>query len=265
LPPKKSRLPGLFGVRRKPRLILHAGTHKTGTTTIQSVLAANRTWLADHGLIYPEGGDIFPGNRPHHKWSHALTGVPAREPNKVGKYLAYTDALAAGRGTILISAEPLYRHVQGIDEFPACPPHEYWERRARYVENCAAALRGYDVTVVIWFREKASFARSLFAEMRRKGRVTGNFESFVEAYANWMDYDRHLALFRRFFERVEVGSFEESVRKGLAAAFFSTIGFPMPPGADVAWERRTDYSELAGLLPEQQTLPTVSPTGTAEQ
>ena len=43
------------------RLILHAGTHKTGTTSIQKVLADNRDWLRERGLIYPDGGSVFGG------------------------------------------------------------------------------------------------------------------------------------------------------------------------------------------------------------
>jgi len=38
------------------RLILHIGTHKTATTTIQNSFHANRKLLAQHGLIYPDLG-----------------------------------------------------------------------------------------------------------------------------------------------------------------------------------------------------------------
>lgn len=35
------------------KTIVHAGFHKTGTTTLQQGLAATRTWLDQHGLVYP--------------------------------------------------------------------------------------------------------------------------------------------------------------------------------------------------------------------
>lgn len=38
------------------RVILHVGTHKTGTTTVQDTLHANRALLAQHGVIYPAVG-----------------------------------------------------------------------------------------------------------------------------------------------------------------------------------------------------------------
>ena len=38
------------------KLILHVGTHKTATTTIQDILALNRKKLAKNGLIFPKMG-----------------------------------------------------------------------------------------------------------------------------------------------------------------------------------------------------------------
>ena len=38
------------------RLVLHIGTHKTATTTIQDTFHANRDLLAQHGVIYPALG-----------------------------------------------------------------------------------------------------------------------------------------------------------------------------------------------------------------
>ncbi|WP_417606580.1 hypothetical protein [Primorskyibacter flagellatus] len=38
------------------KLILHVGTHKTATTSIQNILALNRKMLAKHGFIFPKLG-----------------------------------------------------------------------------------------------------------------------------------------------------------------------------------------------------------------
>ena len=38
------------------KVILHIGTHKTGTTTIQDTFALNRNLLSGKGLVFPEIG-----------------------------------------------------------------------------------------------------------------------------------------------------------------------------------------------------------------
>ena len=39
--------------RRHSELVLHIGTHKTGTTALQVALAADRRRLAAQGIVYP--------------------------------------------------------------------------------------------------------------------------------------------------------------------------------------------------------------------
>ena len=38
------------------RVVLHIGTHKTATTTLQDTLATNRALLAEQGIVYPSIG-----------------------------------------------------------------------------------------------------------------------------------------------------------------------------------------------------------------
>jgi len=38
------------------RVLLHAGTHKTGTTSLQALFTRHRSDLADHGILYPRRG-----------------------------------------------------------------------------------------------------------------------------------------------------------------------------------------------------------------
>lgn len=45
--------------RARPRLLLHVGPHKTGSTAIQDHCSANRDWLACAGLWYPRSGTWF--------------------------------------------------------------------------------------------------------------------------------------------------------------------------------------------------------------
>ena len=123
-----------FGLRRRrprPRLILHAGTHKTGTTTIQQVLADNRAFLRGHGLVYPDSTVPFGVSRAaHHPFAAALTGVePAGEADAAAFRQAARDALPTG-ATLLLSAESIYRHQRGRPNRDfSLDPDDFWDRR----------------------------------------------------------------------------------------------------------------------------------------
>jgi hypothetical protein len=220
------------------RLILHAGTHKTGTTSIQKVLADNRDWLRKRGLIYPKGGSVF-GGMPHHRFSHALTNSKADGAEQAKRFIDAARAKARPDDTMLISAESIYRHVYGHDRWHGLTGEDYWLGRQRYLAAVADCLKGFDTRVLLFFRESQSFARSLYGEVHKRSVWQGTFDEFLVAYAVWFDYDRQVSAFRSNFSVVDTFSYEEACRDGLMKTFFFIIGFPMPSGAEEVWERRT--------------------------
>jgi len=228
------------------KLILHIGTHKTGTTSIQKALAVNREWLRERGLIYPAGGPFYSNRMPHHEWSHGLTGTDRRELERSASFIDHAASLGKDDDTLLISAEPIYRHIDGADMFDFSDVGDYWDRRKRYVQTVATVLAGFDVRVIVWFREKVDFARSLFAELIRREKWNGSFDQFLEAFSVWFEYERHLELFCQAFPTVDVHSYEIASEAGLVRYFFETIGVPTPPGSEDIWVHRTDYGALTG-------------------
>lgn len=134
------------------RLILHVGTHKTATTTIQNTFAANRALLARHGVDYPKIGTV-PG---HHglvtKWVrlpdvYALPGGPERAWERVGE-------MASPGRTVVLSSEEFSR---GLPE----PRVDFREARA--------ILGKFDeVRVVCTLRDQLSYLQSIFLEVAKK-------------------------------------------------------------------------------------------------
>jgi len=59
--------------RKKKKLFIHAGTHKTGTTYFQHVMYQNKEALRAGGLYYPVTGLGI--NTPHNKYAHRLLGI----------------------------------------------------------------------------------------------------------------------------------------------------------------------------------------------
>lgn len=223
------------------RLILHAGTHKTGTTSIQKVLAEHRRGLRGQGLIYPDGGTVFSGTSvPHHRFSHAVTGANSAGIDRAKAFVAEVAASAETDATVLISAEPVYRHIAGYDGWDRFSDPAYWGLRKRYLENMAEVLRPFEVEVVVFLRDVDDFAVSLYHEVVRvKQYWQGSFAEFRSAFAPWFEYDRQVALFREVFADVRVFRYEDALSPGLLPYFFRVLGFTMPAGAEKVWLRRS--------------------------
>lgn len=226
------------------RLVLHAGTHKTGTTTLQRVLSDNRVGLREQGLFYPRTSP-FPIMRGHHPFAHAIGSRDAGDRANAARFLAAARQEARPGETVLISAEAFYRQVAGGQGWSGLLAPDYWETREAYLADLSSALRDFDVTVLICFRDPAYFLAWLHRVFVREGVWAGDLERFKSDYAERFEYDRQTALIRRYFPSVETYRFEDALKDGIVAHFFGRIGFVSPRGSEKVWER-----------PKKRTAPT---------
>jgi hypothetical protein len=223
------------------KLILHAGTHKTGTTSIQKALSDNRSWLRQRGLWYPDGCGVYLSTKvPHHRFSSAFTGTSAERLAVADQFLCAARAgLDCPNDVLLISAEPIYRHIAGYDDYQHFNDPDYWLRRDCYLSRLAHAFGDFEVMVLLFFRERESFARSLYGEITRKGFWQGSPTEFQIHFRRWFEYENQIAAFRKVFLKVQTLSYEQASEEGLIKTFFRTIKFPLPPNTEHIWERRT--------------------------
>src|SRR5688572_14535297 len=106
------------------RLILHAGTHKTGTTSIQAALAENRRWLSERGFVYPQ---LSFCSRSHNGFAHRLALAGKGESLR----LELQRAVAGGHAAIM-SAEEVSVDTRNWE---ALANDDYWERRRHYLQK----------------------------------------------------------------------------------------------------------------------------------
>lgn len=117
------------------KLVLHIGAHKTATTTIQRVLAKNRTKVAKFGVWYPAYSELFPTMSDHYAHLDVAKGLMGDSkrftPEKVERFFSKLHERAVetpGIETVLISAEPFYRgKITGSGQ--------YWDQRGKYIER----------------------------------------------------------------------------------------------------------------------------------
>jgi len=148
------------------RCILHIGTHKTGTTAIQQSFLAGGPWLDEAGLYYPQAGRVYGG---HHNAAFDLVGSPLFERER-GTLADLLDEVARedGRRSV-VSSEVLH--------FAAAVPAAMERLRAMVAE------RRIEARVVLYLRDPASYAASLYGQLRKRGLVDMPFAAFVETIA----------------------------------------------------------------------------------
>lgn len=209
----------------RPRLHLHAGTHKTGTTAIQRFAADNRGALQRQGLLYPTYGPrIRTPNESHLAMFHAIAGEKsAVTETKVPKLLSRWWQTACKENLdVLLSAEAIWRHQISRGN------NGWWAKRRAYLNSVSALLQGFDVHVHIVLRDQESFLTSSYREHVRKGTRAGSMP-FVEFARRQLKtslrYLDNLFLLERCIGNLHVSLYDELRRDpGLIDNFFSTLG-----------------------------------------
>ncbi|MEX1177827.1 MAG: hypothetical protein WEB09_05150 [Nitriliruptor sp.] len=217
------------------RMFLHAGTHKTGTTSVQRVLATHRGWLREHGIVYPNSAPFLGGSHEAHlRVAHALTGTDPAAVAAAGEFLDQLAGDLVDDEAALLSAEPLWRHIHGTrSTWPA--DVDYWTRRRAYLDAVAAALHRWDITVLVTLREPASLAASLYLEAVLAGTCDTDFDGFLDDRAPFFDPSAQIAAVEEHLGPVCVDHHGPDA----VARFHQRLGVPEPPALAGAPRLRT--------------------------
>ena len=149
--------------RMAPRFLLHIGANKTGTSSIQRMLALNGPALARAGWIYP---DIHLQHCAHHALAYALARHPTRGL-PAGWRGAFAKATADPAQRVVISSELFFRNV---------PP------------EAAATLFPPDQTrIVLYLREHLSYLASWYAQAVQERNLTAGFDDYIRLFPQPFD------------------------------------------------------------------------------
>lgn len=188
------------------KLILHIGTHKTGSTAIQNWLYWNRDTLAAQGVLYARTDrEPYPHLKKHTSLHHALmhaSGDFRSEWQQIEE-----EFEASGCHTMILSEEGL--------------------SGPRFLKLAALrdAVRGYDVTVICFFRRQDYMIESHWNQRCKEGGE----KDLIETYARrpWtrtrMRYDRILDFWARF-ATVRAIAYHSAAATNSVAAFAAAAG-----------------------------------------
>ena len=177
------------------RLLLHAGTPKTGTTTLQHALYESRAALRHHGILYP---DVDLSHELKHQWMVNLLmagDIPGFRRN-VGAVVE--EARTTGAAQVVLSTEGIFLHWT-----------DFTPEARREISTLATF---FDVTVWTVFREPVSFATSLYSQVLKNPPLphltkcyatTMSLDETVQDswFATRLDYGRFITEIEQLFGR----------------------------------------------------------------
>jgi hypothetical protein len=203
-------------------LFIHIGTHKTGTTSIQNFLRYNATRLKECGVFVPQSGTLN-ANSGHHNIAWELRQDPRYNRRIDGIDDLVAELRTSNERTAVISSEDF----EYLAQYPS-------ELRA-FDERIEAI--GFSTKYVVYFRDRDSYARSLYCELESAGLVD-DFDKLRQSIENIgyvrIDPDLYYEFrYDRFVEswenvlgpKVYSYSYEAAVHgMGLLPSFLLTIG-----------------------------------------
>lgn len=215
-------------------LFVHIGTHKTGSTSIQNFLRYHATRLNECGVFVPKSGTLNE-NSGHHNIAWEMRKDRRHNPRTGGIDELVAELKACAQSTAVISSEDFEYLVQYPSELKA------FDNR---IEGA-----GFSTKYIVYFRERDSYARSLYCELEIQ-RLVDNFDEFRRSIEKLgfvrvdgdLYYEFRYDLFVRNWEyilgpKVRAYSYDKAVQgMGLLPSFLLTVG---------ASERLIDESRIA--------------------
>jgi len=193
----------------KPRLIVHIGTHKTGSTSIQKTLYDAREHLLSQGVLFPstEGG--------LRKSKHQALAQVAKNGDEATRQAEHDtlvqEAKASNAHTVILSAEG-FSALQGVAA-------DYFKR---FVDE-------FDIQVICYLRRQDYFVESLYNQTMRDPENAGTYavnEFWRDARTHQrLDYHKMLSAWAAIPAQVTALDFAQEVKRvGLVASFLEAAG-----------------------------------------
>lgn len=150
----------LTPINQPLKLIIHAGTPKTGTTSLQTYLDKKQRKLRRKGILYPHNLERLQNfTAPKHQWF---------EKNLVTAHLEYflenfkniVSQLNKDTHTIILSSEGIYNY--------------WWDFPDESKEVLAELKQFFNLEIWVWFREPLQFIESYYKQCIRNPQVEDN-------------------------------------------------------------------------------------------
>lgn len=174
------------------RIVLHAGFHKTGTSTVQQVLRANRSVLKPEVAVRLKGQmkELMHATRGYSTWRDPLTLAKA-----TARFGAILDGLALmPRRVLVISAEELSGHMPGraeLADYSAAPI-----LLQRFSAEITARFPKSEQVIFFSTRDPETWLRSAYWEHVKSSSMTLDYDAFSNTYRPASNFDQVISQVR---------------------------------------------------------------------
>lgn len=145
---------------QKLKLIIHAGTPKTGTTSLQTYLDKKQHKLRGKGILYPHNLEkIQNPSAPKHQWFEKNL-VATHLVNFLENFKNIISQVNNDTHTIILSSEGVYNY--------------WWDIPNESKDVLSELSKLFDVEVWVWFREPLEFIESYYKQCIRNPQVENN-------------------------------------------------------------------------------------------
>jgi len=186
------------------KLIIHAGTPKTGTTSLQTYLEKKQRKLRGKGILYPHNiENLQNSTAPKHQWF---------EKNLVTAHLEYflenfkniISQIKKDTHTIILSSEGIYNY--------------WWDFPDESKDILRELNKLFYIEVWVWFRDPLVFIESYYKQCIRNPQIENNpcygkdlsFAEMldIEWFSQHLDYQGFVTECQALFGKNNVSAFE---------------------------------------------------------
>ena len=189
------------------KIILHIGTHKTGTTAVQHFCMDNRAFLAKHGIHWPEE-KLFSKSKQHSGLAHYIMNGDTESFSKyIGRAIACAET--ENHHTLFLSGEGFCHFHNG------------------HIKTLRQLLSEHKVYIIIGFRNVYDYALSALSQ---RLKVTHEFKlanNLPRGLTFALNYAGTIKRWEKQFssENVKVFSYE-NIKKNLIPEFLYFLDIP---------------------------------------
>jgi hypothetical protein len=186
----------------KPKVILHIGQSKTGTSAIQSFLTLSSKQLREKGIVYPmvtnHGMPLALGS--HNAMADALLGVSTYPFLSAEEYFSqfWREAEKKKSHTMILSAEHLFGGQPRLWDISSVS--EYWERYEEKAYRLSELLAGAQVELFAHLRPQIDWLSSTIShtikieQLASHKKIYQSDDQFFNMIKPSLDYNRIISI-----------------------------------------------------------------------
>jgi len=145
---------------QKLKLIIHAGTPKTGTTSLQTYLSKKQRKLRAKGFLYPHNLQRLKNpSAPKHQWLEKNLQTTHLE-HLLENFKNIISQVKIDTHTIILSSEGVYNH--------------WWDFPEQSKVVLSELVELFDLQLWVWFREPLEFIERYYKQCIRNPQLVGN-------------------------------------------------------------------------------------------